>query len=74
LYEPQTLSVIIEPTSTGYSAYSPDVSGGISAGDTEEETRHNFQEALLSHFDALREIGGQIPEPSSSVSYVEIAA
>jgi predicted RNase H-like HicB family nuclease len=66
--------VIIEPTSTGYSAYSPDVPGCISAGDTEEETRQNFQEALLCHFDALREIGSPIPKPSSSVAYVEVAA
>ena len=66
--------IIIEKTASGYSAYSPDVPGCISAGDTEDETRRNFQEALLSHFDALREIGGQIPEPTSLVSYVEIAA
>jgi predicted RNase H-like HicB family nuclease len=66
--------VVIEPTSTGFSAYSPDVPGCVSAGDTEEETRQNFQEALLSHFDALREVGGRVPEPSSSVSYVEVAA
>jgi predicted RNase H-like HicB family nuclease len=66
--------VIIEPTSTGFSAYSPDVAGCVSAGDTAEETRSNFQEALLCHFDAMREIGEPIPEPSSSVTYVEIAA
>ena len=64
--------VIIEPTSTGYSAYSPDVSGCISAGDTLEETRLSFQDALLSHFDAIREVGEPIPEPSCSVAYVEI--
>jgi predicted RNA binding protein YcfA (HicA-like mRNA interferase family)/predicted RNase H-like HicB family nuclease len=66
--------VIIEPTGTGYCAYSPDVPGCVSAGDTEEETRQNFQEALISHFDAMREIGTPIPEPSSAVAYVEIAA
>jgi predicted RNase H-like HicB family nuclease len=66
--------VIIEPTRTGYSAYSPDVPGCITVGDTVEETRQNFHEALLSHFDALREIGGTIPEPSSSVAYVEVPA
>jgi len=66
--------VIVEPTSTGYSAFSPDVWGCIAVGDTVEETQRNFQEALLSHFEALREIGGKIPEPSSSVVYVEVAA
>ncbi len=52
--------VVIERTSTGYSAYSPDVPGCASAGDTEEET--------------MREVGEEIPEPSSSVDYVEVAA
>jgi len=56
---------IIEPTGTGYSAYSPDVSGCVSAGDTVEETRCNFEEALAAHFEAMREIGEPIPEPNS---------
>jgi len=34
--------VIIEQTETGYSAYSPDVPGCAAAGDTKDETRHNF--------------------------------
>ena len=66
--------VIIEPTSTGYSAYSPDVPGCASAGDTEEETRQNFQDALTFHFETMREIGEPIPEPHTSVDYVEVAA
>ena len=65
--------VIIEPTSTGYSAYSPDVSGCAAAGDTVEETRLNFQDALASHFDACRETGEPIPKPTCSVTYVEIS-
>ena len=42
--------VIIEQTGTGYSTYSPDVPGCAAAGDTPEETRSNFQDALASHF------------------------
>ncbi len=67
-------SLVIEPTTTGFSAFSPDVPGCASAGDTVEETRRNFQEALLAHFDAMREIGEPIPEPRVSVDYVEVAA
>jgi predicted RNase H-like HicB family nuclease len=37
--------VVIEQTGTGYSAWSPDVSGCVAVGDTEEETRRNFQDA-----------------------------
>ena len=65
---------MIERTSTGFSAYSPDVPGCSAAGDTEEKTRCNFRDALAEHFEAMREIGDPIPEPSSSVDYVEVAA
>jgi predicted RNase H-like HicB family nuclease len=66
--------VIIEPTGTGYSAYSPDVLGCAAAGDTQDETRQNFQDALAAHFEVMREAGAPIPEPHSSVDYVEVAA
>ncbi len=69
--------VVIEPTATGYSAYSPDVTGCAAAGDTEEETRRNFHGRALKlwHFEAMREVGEPIPEPArTSVDYVEVAA
>jgi len=66
--------VVIERTSTGYSAYSPDVSGCVSTGKTESEARRNFQEALEFHFEGMRLAGEPIPEPNSSVDYVEVAA
>lgn len=59
---------------TGFSAYSPDVPGCASADETEEETRQNFREALAAHFELMRETGDPIPEPSSSVDYVDVAA
>ncbi len=67
-------SVVIEQTATGYSAYSPDVDGCAATGDTLEETRSNFQDALAAHFGAMRDVGEPIPEPHSSVDYVEVAA
>jgi predicted RNase H-like HicB family nuclease len=66
--------VVIERTETGYSAYSPDVTGCVAVGDTEEETRSNFQYALVEHFQVMREVGEPIPEPHTSVDYVEVAA
>jgi len=65
--------VIIEQTRTGYSTYSPDVPGCAAAGDTPQETRSNFQDALAAHFEAMHEIGEAIPAPQSSVDYVEVA-
>jgi predicted RNase H-like HicB family nuclease len=67
-------SLVIEPTNTGYSAFSPDVPGCAAVGDTTEETRRNFQEALAAHFEVMKEIGEPIPEPRVSVDYVEVAA
>ena len=67
-------ALVIESTSTGFSAFSPDVPGCASVGDAVEETRLNFQEALTEHFAMMHEIGESIPEPSSSVDYVEVAA
>ena len=66
--------VVIERTGTGFSAYSPDVLGCVATGDTEEETRQNFRDTLRAHFDAMREVGEEIPEPRTSVDYVEVAA
>ena len=65
-------ALVIERTSTGFSAYSPDVPGCAAVGDTEEETRRNFREALTAHFEVMRQIGEPVPEPSSSVEYVGI--
>ena len=67
-------SIVIERTKTGYSAYSPDVSGCAAVGDTEEETATNMQEALTFHVQAMREVGEKIPEACSSVRYVDVAA
>lgn len=69
--------IVIERTSTGFSACSPDVPGCAAVGDTEEETRRNFREALAFHFEGMRLAGESIPEPrssGSSVDYVEVAA
>ena len=70
----QRYAIVIEKTSTGFSAYSPDVPGCAAVGDTEEGTRQNFREALTAHFELMRELGDPIPMPSSSVDYVDVAA
>ncbi len=59
----RSYTVVIERTGTGFSAYSPDEHGCAAVGDSEKETRQNFQDALTAHFDAMREVGEPIPEP-----------
>ena len=66
--------IIIEKSETGYSAYSPDLPGCVSTGNTLEETERNMREAISFHIDGLKEEGYEIPKPTSRSSYVEIAA
>ena len=66
--------IILEKTSTGFSAYSPDLPGCVSTGDTPEETEANMREAMESHIEVMREDGLPIPVPQTRVSYVEVAA
>ena len=66
--------IVIEPTGTGFSAYSPDLPGCVSTGSTREEVERNMQEAIELHLEGLREEGYPIPESSTSSAYVEITA
>jgi len=70
--------IIIEKTRTGYSAYSPDLPGCASSGDTREEVEANIREAIQFHIDGLKQEGYEIPEPSTEpspgASYVHVAA
>lgn len=66
--------IIVEKTNTGYSAFSPDVPGCGSTGETKEEVERNIQEAIAFHIEGLRQEGYEIPEPSTYSSYINIAA
>lgn len=64
-------AVVIEPTSTGFSAYVPDVPGCVAAGETEAEVTAQMREALAIHFEELRAGGEPIPQPASRLDYIE---
>ena len=64
--------VVIEPTQTGFSAYSPDLPGCVSTGRTREEVEQNMREAIAFHVEGLREEGSAVPEPGSYSAYVEL--
>lgn len=66
--------IVIEKTETGYSAYSPDLPGCASTGATREEVEQNMREAVEFHLDGLKLEGLEIPQPTSSSAYVEVAA
>ncbi len=66
--------IVIEQTASGYSAYSPDLPGCVSTGDTRENTERNMREAIDFHVQGLIEEGYEVPKPPSTSSYVEVAA
>jgi predicted RNase H-like HicB family nuclease len=66
--------IVIEKTETGYSAYSPDLPGCVSTGVTREELEQNMREAIEFHLDGLKAENLEIPKPTTSSAYVEVAA
>jgi predicted RNase H-like HicB family nuclease len=46
------MTVVIEKTATGYSAYVEEVPGIAAAGSTMEETQRLIREGLVLHFEA----------------------
>ena len=67
-------AIIIERGPTSYGAYSPDLPGCVAVGDTIEEVRRLIAEAIEFHIQGLKLHSEPIPEPTSSVDYVEVAA
>ena len=65
--------IIVEKTSTGFSAYSPDVPGCAATGSTRREVEQEMHDAIEFHIEGLRLAGEQIPAPRSEASYCEIA-
>jgi predicted RNase H-like HicB family nuclease len=65
--------VVIEPTNTGFSAYSPDLPGCVSVGATRDEVEANMREAIEFHLDGLREEGEPVPPATTAAAFVEVA-
>ena len=66
--------IILEPTNTGYSAYSPDLDGCVAAGDGWQETVTLMQDAIAFHLEGLAGENLPIPPPQSEAVKVEINA
>jgi predicted RNase H-like HicB family nuclease len=64
--------VVIEKSKDGFGAYIPDLPGCAVVGDTVEETRRLIESAVVMHLEAMRKDGDAIPEPTTTVDYVEI--
>ncbi|MEO6454249.1 MAG: type II toxin-antitoxin system HicB family antitoxin [Ginsengibacter sp.] len=58
--------VVYEKTTTGFSAYVPDLPGCIATGSTKKSIEKNIYETILFHLDGLREEGLPIPKSRSA--------
>lgn len=67
-------AVIVEAGETSFGAYAPDLPGCVAVGETKEEVLALISEAIEFHLEGLQEDGEPIPEPSSSIEYVEVRA
>ncbi|MCP9493175.1 MAG: type II toxin-antitoxin system HicB family antitoxin [Pyrinomonadaceae bacterium MAG19_C2-C3] len=67
-------AIVIEKAKNNYAAYVPDLLGCVATGKTIEETEQQIREAIEIHLRGMREDGLPIPEPSSRVEYVVVAA
>ena len=66
--------IVMESTSTGLSAYSPDLPGCVATGASESEVEARMRDAIQLHLAGLRDAGEPVPEPHASSSWVEVPA
>lgn len=59
------LRILLEKTSSGFSAWSPDLPGCIATGDTEEDARARMDAAVRMHVEGLRKAGRPVPPGAS---------
>jgi predicted RNase H-like HicB family nuclease len=67
-------AVIVEEGENSFGAYVPDLPGCAAVAKSREEVLELIQDAIEFHLEGLRTDGQPIPEPSSSIEYVEVRA
>ena len=65
--------IVVEKTSTGYSAYSPDIDGCVATGSTKDEVEKNMKEAIEFHLEGLKLERQKLPRPNSYSDYLEVS-
>ena len=67
-------AIVVEKAEGNYSAYVPDLPGCVATGTTVDETEREIREAIGFHIEGLIEDGLLVPQATSIVEYLEIAA
>ncbi|QSB26128.1 type II toxin-antitoxin system HicB family antitoxin [Flavobacterium sp. CLA17] len=63
------ISVVIEKTSTGFSAYAKEIDGLATVGSSITEIKENFNEVLQYHVEYLQEQGENVTITGFDISY-----
>jgi predicted RNase H-like HicB family nuclease len=66
--------VVIEKTKTGFSAYSPDLTGCVAAARTRRSVEKAMRGVIEFHLEGLRSKGRRVPSPRTYSTYVEVPA
>ena len=62
--------IVLEPSKTGYAAFSPDVPGCVATGKTVEQTLAEMRAAMVFHFEGTTEAGEPLPAPRGLEYYI----
>jgi predicted RNase H-like HicB family nuclease len=65
---------VIEKAESRYSAYVLDLPGCVATGAAVEEVEREIRGAIEFQIEGIREDGLPVPQTSSSVEYIEVAA
>ncbi|HZL92934.1 MAG TPA: type II toxin-antitoxin system HicB family antitoxin, partial [Vicinamibacterales bacterium] len=65
-------AVVIEAGEIGFGAYVPDLPGCVAVGATREEVVRLIQEAIEFHIEGLKAGGEPVPEPTSSIEFIDV--
>ena len=66
--------IIIEETSTGFSAFSPDLPGCVATGANKAEVETEMKAAIEFHIEGLRRAGYEVPLPKAQAGFCDVAA
>ena len=68
----QKFLIVYEKTKSGYSAYSPDITGCVATGSTKKQTEKNIYSAIESHLKGMLDDGTPLPLQQSASEYIII--
>lgn len=64
--------IVVEKTKTGFSAYSPDLSGCVATGATRKRTESSVRAAIAFHIEGMRAERMRVPALRTYSTHVDV--